>query len=185
MTSFHPILVVISLFFLCILGVFLGHRLYPTKAGWLLITILFIPILFDDIVTLPLFYETSEIVVHIIYIFLNIISIISFSVQDSYTFLLSKKKRIIVFFAMLLYIFAIWLSFGVDRVASDESVGYNGFIKHRLTFKVHYENPAWRGLEIFPHEKMTPEDQKQHIEYCEIRFGVSDIAECNKKFRKQ
>jgi len=176
--------VVLTLFFMCILTIFIGHRLYPTKAVWLFLILLLVLPLFRLISTLPeVYHRTDYLTNYIIGILFCFFVIVSIAVQGSYAFLKLQKYRIVVSFVFLLYIFAIWLTLGIDRVASDDGVvNFNEFFKHRLTFRIHYENPAWKGLELIPHDKLTHEEHIQHIKYCEVRFGVADIAECDKKF---
>ena len=179
-------LVFIASFNLCILVVFLGHRLHPTKACWLFVTLALTPVLFLFISTLPeVYYRADYLTNYIIGILFCISVIISFSVRDSYVFLKSQKKRIIVPVIFMLYIFFIWLTLGVDQVArDDEVVNFNDFIKHRFTFKIHYKNPSWKGLELISQDKLTQEEQNLHIKYCEVRFGVTDFSECQKKFNE-
>jgi len=57
--------------------------------------------------------------------------------------------------------------------------------KNRLcSGTTHYKNPSWKGLELIPQDKLTQEEQNQHMKYCEVRFGVADFDECQKKFSK-
>jgi len=185
--SFHGSLILSTLIFLFILGIILVHRLYPTRGAWIVITLVTIPMLFIFVFSLPLLIETSEFITNIIIILFLFAIIISFTVSDFYDYLKSKKHRYIIFFTISFYITVISLIIGIDRVANDHEIGvqYIDFFKHRLTFKVHYQNPAWKGLELIPHTNLKQEEQSQHLKYCEIRFGVSNIAECDKKFVKQ
>lgn len=77
----------------------------------------------------------------------------------------------------------LWIFVGFERVVGDHEMGvaWEPFIKHRLSLQVRFENPAQKGLELVTLEALSPTKQATFIEFCAIRFGMTDTAECQKR----
>jgi hypothetical protein len=168
-------------------GVFIWHRCYPTKMLWILSVLFLFPELLLLIVTVPMLFKTSEYIEYALAIFVILAICVSFSVVDARAFLHSPQRRLVMVSFFILYTLVIWLAFGVERVANDHEIGvqHEQFIKTRLSFKIYHQNPAWQGLDLVPHTSLTLEKQKEHVEYCEIRFAASSMKECDKRFIEQ
>ena len=73
-----------------------------------------------------------------------------------------------------------WAFVGVERVPGDHEVGvsWEAFLKHRLSARLVFENPARRGLEVVPFEALSSAEQASLIAFCRIRFGTVDPDQC-------
>lgn len=80
-----------------------------------------------------------------------------------------------------------WANVGVERIAGDHEVGdsWQSFVKHRPSPRLVFENPAARGLELTPVESMPPAERAAFLDYCDIRFGAADAAQCQALLRKR
>jgi hypothetical protein len=78
-----------------------------------------------------------------------------------------------------------WANTGVERVAGDHEAqtSWQGFVKHRPSPRVMFENPAWRAGELAPFETLSPAERADFLEYCDIRWGASDVAQCQAALR--
>lgn len=75
----------------------------------------------------------------------------------------------------------LWAFGGVERMVGDHEVGvsWEPFVKHRPSLQVRFMNPAQKGLEIVPFDALSPAEQAEFIEFCNIRFGVADVGRCH------
>lgn len=73
-----------------------------------------------------------------------------------------------------------WCFLGVERVVGDHEVGvaWEPFVKHRPSLRMRFQNPAQHGLDIVPFDGLQRDDQHALIEFCAIRFGLTDVAKC-------
>lgn len=80
-----------------------------------------------------------------------------------------------------------WANTGVERIAGDHEVGtsWQGFVKHRPSAQLVFENPARRGLEQIAPESMLPAQRAEFLAYCDIRFGAADAAQCQSMLRQR
>lgn len=85
-----------------------------------------------------------------------------------------------VFVAVALAL-ATLLSVGVERSVGDheQGISWEPFVKRRLTLQWRFENPAWRGLEVVPLAAMSAPQRAAFAEFCEVRFGSADAAQCH------
>lgn len=69
---------------------------------------------------------------------------------------------------------------GSEYVENDHEIGssWEPFLKHRPTFRYEFRNPAEQNLELVPFDTLSPDEQEQLRDYCEIRFGLKDIPQC-------
>jgi hypothetical protein len=76
-----------------------------------------------------------------------------------------------------------WIFIGFDHYVGDHEVGtfWNPFIKSKPTLQVLFENPIVDRLEIAPLNTLSSETRLKFIEYCEIRWGISNTEDCHKK----
>jgi hypothetical protein len=74
----------------------------------------------------------------------------------------------------------LWAFVGVERIVGDHEIGvsWEPFIKQRPSLQLRFENPAQKGLEIDPFEALSPAEQAAFNEFCAIRFGATDAAQC-------
>jgi hypothetical protein len=74
----------------------------------------------------------------------------------------------------------LWVFVGVERIVGDHEVGisWEAFIKHRPSVQLKFQNPAQKGLELIPFEALSLADQTAFIEFCAIRFGTTNTAQC-------
>lgn len=95
------------------------------------------------------------------------------------------KRRIVPVLIALPILAALWLFVGVERVVGDHEIGvtWEPFIKHHSDPRVFFENPAQHGLDIVPYEELSPAEQQRFVDYCNLRFGVSDPNQCHEALR--
>ncbi len=74
----------------------------------------------------------------------------------------------------------VWALIGVERIAGDHELGpsWQVFIKRRASAHVLFSNPAQRGLETVGWNRLALHQRQSVIDYCEIRFGLSDMGLC-------
>lgn len=74
----------------------------------------------------------------------------------------------------------LWAFVGVERIVGDHEVGvyWEPFIKHRPSSKIHFENPAQKGLDLTPIEELSDSERPAFAEFCELRFGEVDAKRC-------
>jgi hypothetical protein len=74
----------------------------------------------------------------------------------------------------------LWLFVGVERIVDDHEVGtsWQVFVKHRLSTRLIFENPAQQGVELIQYEALTRTDRASFIEYCDVRFGTRNAEQC-------
>lgn len=75
---------------------------------------------------------------------------------------------------------ALWPIVGLERIVNDHEVGvmWQPFLKHRLTSRVVFENPALRGLQIIPLEDLTSTEREAFANYCAVRFDANSLLLC-------
>lgn len=76
----------------------------------------------------------------------------------------------------------LWAFVGVERIVDDHEIGisWEPFVKHRPSLQVRFVSPAQKGLEIAPTtDDLSPSERAAFIEFCGIRFGVTDPAHCH------
>jgi hypothetical protein len=74
----------------------------------------------------------------------------------------------------------LWAFVGFERLVGDHEVGvtWEPFLKHRGTLQVRFTNPSQQGLEIIPFEDLSNEEKTNFIQFCEIRYGLTDPKQC-------
>lgn len=84
------------------------------------------------------------------------------------------------YFSVALIAAMLWFFVGAERLVGDHEVGvsWGFFIKHRPVLRVLFSNPAQHGLDIVPFKELTSSEQQHFVEYCGIRFGLTDIGQC-------
>lgn len=75
---------------------------------------------------------------------------------------------------------ATWAVVGVERLVGDHEIGvsWEPFIKHTPTWRIRFENPAQKGLDLVPLASLAIQEQQQLAEFCEIRFGQANAQQC-------
>jgi hypothetical protein len=73
-----------------------------------------------------------------------------------------------------------WTFLGVERIVGDHEIGvtWEPFVKHRPSLQIRFQDPGQKGLDIVPFNALSPADQAAFVEFCTIRFGSADVAQC-------
>ena len=74
----------------------------------------------------------------------------------------------------------LWAFVGVERTVGDHELGtsWEVFVKRRPAALMLFHNPSRQGLEVLPFNALSLSDQAAFIEFCAIRFGVTDPLQC-------
>jgi hypothetical protein len=90
-----------------------------------------------------------------------------------------RARRVAIVFGAAL-VCTLWASVGVERVVGDHEVGvtWTPFVKHRLSARIVFQNPAWQGLEVVSLQNLSLPERLAFAEFCQIRFGARDPQRC-------
>ena len=77
----------------------------------------------------------------------------------------------------------VWAFVGVERLVGDHEIGvsWEPFIKHKVTWRFHFENPAQKGLDIVPLASLAAAERQELVRFCTVRFGLSSIQQCHER----
>jgi hypothetical protein len=94
---------------------------------------------------------------------------------------MSISRRTAVGSLAILIVAITWTLLGVERVVGDHEIGvsWEPFLKHTITWRFRFENPAQKGLDIVPLASLTVPEQRELTRFCEVRFGQSNLQQCH------
>lgn len=90
-----------------------------------------------------------------------------------------RSKSLFVVIAAA-FIGVLWAFVGLERIVGDHEIGvsWEPFIKHQPSLQMRFTNPIQYGLDTEPFETLSPDEERQFLEFCSIRFGITDGRQC-------
>lgn len=81
---------------------------------------------------------------------------------------------------IIILIISGWFFLGIERYVGDHEIGvyWDVFIKNHPSNKIIFSNPSQKGLDFLPFSQLDAQKQRDFLDYCNIRYGLTDIERC-------